>query len=206
MPAHSSSDIRIVSDWVRRLKHGDGEAAMMLWHRYSKRMLSLSRRRLRATRPTAFDEEDVALSAFHAFCAAVKDGKFSQTDSRDDLWPLLATITNRKANDRLKSERAAKRSQPAEPIHSSFEGISDDSVLSKIADPEMGPEVQALMAEQCQRLLGVLGDPELEQIVVLKLEGFTNDEVAVQMKRTRRTIQRMLSLIRDKWQVEMDRE
>ena len=134
----------------------------------------------------------------------MKEGKLKQSQEYDDLWPLLATITNRKANDRLKSERAAKRSSPSEPVDTKSKQLKDNSRLSKIADPEMGPEVRALVAEQCSRLLESLGDPELEQIVVMKLDGYTNDEVAVQLGRTRRTIQRMLSLIREKWQVELD--
>jgi len=204
MSVQSSSDIRVVADWVRRLKLNDSEAAFQLWERYLKRMLSLGRKRLRTSRSAAFDEEDVALSAFNTFCSAVKEGKLKQSQEYDDLWPLLATITNRKANDRLKSERAAKRSSPSEPVDTKSKQLKDNSRLSKIADPEMGPEVRALVAEQCSRLLESLGDPELEQIVVMKLDGYTNDEVAVQLGRTRRTIQRMLSLIREKWQVELD--
>lgn len=49
-----------------------------------------------------------------------------------------------------------------------------------------------------------LNDPDLERLVVLKLDGHANDEIAVCMGFTRRTIQRMLSLIRVVWQAEMD--
>ena len=153
MTVQSSSDIRVVSDWVRRLKLNDSEAAFQLWERYSKRMLSLGRKRLRTSRPAAFDEEDVALSAFNTFCSAVKEGKLIQPKEHDDLWPLLATITNRKANDRLKSERAAKRSSPLQPVDPQSRQLKADSRLSKIPDPKMGPEVRALVAEQCRHLL-----------------------------------------------------
>ena len=204
MTVQSSSDTGMVAEWVRRLKQNDSEAALQLWERYSKRMLSLGRKRLRTSRPAAFDEEDIALSAFNAFCSAVKEGKLIQSQEHDDLWPLLATITNRKANDRLKSERAAKRSSSLEPVDPKSRQLKDVSRLSRIPDPEMGPDVSALVAEQCRRLLESLQDPELEQIVVMKLDGYTNDEVAAQLGRTRRTIQRMLSLIREKWQVELD--
>ncbi len=204
MTVQSSSDTGMVAEWVRRLKQNDSEAALQLWQRYSKRMLSLGRKRLRTSRPAAFDEEDIALSAFNTFCSAVKEGKHIQSQEHDDLWPLLATITNRKANDRLKSERAAKRSSPLELVDPKSRQLKDDSRLSRIPDPEMGPDVRVLVAEQCRRLLESLQDPELEQIVVMKLDGYTNDEVAAQLGRTRRTIQRMLSLIREKWQVELD--
>jgi len=46
----------------------------------------------------------------------------------------------------------------------------------------------------------LLNDPELEKVAVLKLEGYSNDEVAQELGYTRRTIQRMLNLIRVLWQ------
>ena len=61
-----------------------------------------------------------------------------------------------------------------------------------------------MMSEECRRLLRVLNDPELEGVVLLKLEGFSNDEIAKQFGYSRRTIQRMLALIRDLWSQEVD--
>ena len=66
------------------------------------------------------------------------------------------------------------------------------------------PEFAAMMSEECRRLLRVLNDPELEGVVLLKLEGFSNDEIAKQFGYSRRTIQRMLALIRDLWSQEVD--
>jgi DNA-directed RNA polymerase specialized sigma24 family protein len=44
-----------------------------------------------------------------------------------------------------------------------------------------------------------LPEPDLRKLVVLKLEGHTNDEIAELMKVTRRTVQRKLELIRRIW-------
>ncbi len=68
-----------------------------------------------------------------------------------------------------------------------------------------GPTSQEISAE-CFELISNLRDPNLEQVALLKFEGYTNDEIANKLNRTRRTIQRMLNLIRDLWQEEIERE
>jgi DNA-directed RNA polymerase specialized sigma24 family protein len=56
-----------------------------------------------------------------------------------------------------------------------------------------------MMEDQCQSMLKALGDPALETVVLLKLEGYSNVEIAEKMNYSRRTIQRMLELVKDIW-------
>ena len=51
------------------------------------------------------------------------------------------------------------------------------------------------MADECDRLLKLLGDPELEAIALLKLEGLTNNEIADRLECVPRTIERRLRVI-----------
>ena len=51
--------------------------------------------------------------------------------------------------------------------------------------------------------LSKLDDEELEQVALRKLDGFTNDEVAERLGYSRRTIQRMLNVIRKCWEEEL---
>jgi predicted DNA-binding protein (UPF0251 family) len=53
-------------------------------------------------------------------------------------------------------------------------------------------------------MINLLADSELESLVLWKLEGETNDSVATQLNYTRRTIQRMLRLVRDIWEFEIE--
>ncbi len=53
------------------------------------------------------------------------------------------------------------------------------------------------MADEGEQLLRSLNDPNLQQVVLWKLEGVSNDEIAAKMKVTRRTVQRVLTFIRD---------
>lgn len=186
--------------WLQELKRGNREAAAALWDRYSRRMNQLARARLRTAKHGGFDEEDVTLSAFDNFCRAVSEGRYQDLEGSDGLWHLLATFTLRKANDRLKNEAAEKRGGSQVTPHSLHTYLGGaDSRLDKMPTRELGPESAALMAEECSRLLAILKDPELESLVMLKLEGYSNDEIAERLGYTRRTIQRMLNLVRDAW-------
>jgi DNA-directed RNA polymerase specialized sigma24 family protein len=59
------------------------------------------------------------------------------------------------------------------------------------------------VSQECLELIAALNDPHLERVAILKFEGYTNDEIALTLSRTRRTIQRMLNLIRDIWEKEL---
>jgi DNA-directed RNA polymerase specialized sigma24 family protein len=61
------------------------------------------------------------------------------------------------------------------------------------------PEFAAMMAEECERLLGALDDDPLRQVALSRMEGYTNDEIADQLGCARRTIARRLELIRKTW-------
>jgi DNA-directed RNA polymerase specialized sigma24 family protein len=55
------------------------------------------------------------------------------------------------------------------------------------------------VTEEFKRLLADLGDEELRQIALAKMEGYTNQEIAARMDLTLRTVERRLALIRGRW-------
>lgn len=181
-----------VTSWLGALRNQDSEAARRLWQRYFKRLQGLARKQLGPQPRTHFDSEDVALSAFDAFCRAMHDGRYPDL-GRDELWPLLAQIAIRKVQNRQQKDQALKRAAATQ----------QDVVLDELCDKTPPPDFEAMMAEECQRLLELLGDPALVQVAVGKLDGWTNEELAAEMNYTRRTIQRMLDAIRTRWQVEL---
>ncbi|MGA9921784.1 MAG: ECF-type sigma factor, partial [Isosphaeraceae bacterium] len=62
------------------------------------------------------------------------------------------------------------------------------------------PSFAALVAEQYSRLLESLGDESLRRIALLKMEGYTLDEIAAQLGCARRTVVNKLQLIRMRWE------
>jgi DNA-directed RNA polymerase specialized sigma24 family protein len=202
MPSEGS-----VTHWLGRLQAGDQVAAQKLWERYFQRLAGLARKKLRDIPRRAADEEDVALSAFDSLCRGVARGRFPQLADRDNLWHLLVHITVRKAGQRVRHERRQKRGGGAVLDEAALAAImppaADEAHLEQALSREPSPELAAQMAEECQRLLASLGDPELRSLALLKLEGYTNDEIAAQLKRAPRTIHRRLDLIRSLWAKEI---
>jgi RNA polymerase sigma factor (sigma-70 family) len=188
-----------ISRWIDPLKGGDSDAAQQLWERYFPRLVWLARRRLCAAAPRAADEEDVALSAFASFCQGVQAGRFPQLDDRDSLWKILVVLTARKASHLLRDESRQKRGGGRVFLDA---GSGDAALLQQVLSREPTPAFAVEVAEQYQRLLALLNDPELTRVAGLKMEGYNNDEIAARLHCTRRTVQRRLRIIRGRWEQE----
>jgi DNA-directed RNA polymerase specialized sigma24 family protein len=179
-------DAGSITTWVGRLVAGDGNAAGPIWDRYFGRMVNLAAGRLPGLKA---DAEDVALSAFFQFCRAAADDRFAQLGGRDDLWHLLVVLTARKATDWRRRQTAQKRGGPALALQGDAAG------------PEGGdPALAAAVADEVRALFDRLDDPELREIATLKLDGYSNEEIADRLRCTTRTVFRRLALIRDIWE------
>jgi DNA-directed RNA polymerase specialized sigma24 family protein len=181
-----------VTHWINQLKAGDQAAAQSLWERYFQQLVVLARRRLASLPRTMADEEDVALSAFDSFCRDAQRGRFPQLNDRDDLWKLLVVMTAQKGLDVVRHEQARKRGA----VHK-LPMTQED--LERFVGREPTPEFAAQVAEESQRLLARLEDPELRSIAVWKMEGHTNAEIAEMLGCQTRTVERRLKLIRNQW-------
>lgn len=189
-----------VTVWIDQLKAGDPAAVKPLWDAYFARLVALARAGLRSVPRAAADEEDVALSAFDSFCRGVGAGRFPRLDDRDDLWQVLFVITTRKAIGLVRHTNCEKRGGNARFQRSADATDSAPDALDQLADVEPSPELAAEVAEQCERLLGLLGDGEHRQIAIWKMEGYTNDEIAGKLGRSVPTVERRLAAIRDTWE------
>jgi DNA-directed RNA polymerase specialized sigma24 family protein len=58
------------------------------------------------------------------------------------------------------------------------------------------------MVEAVDRLFGLLDDQELRRIALTKLEGYSNEEIAVEIGRSLPTVERRLKMIREIWKAE----
>lgn len=189
-----SPDHESVTHWLRQLAAEDDSAAQQrLWNRYFARLTALARARLAGAPQRVADEEDVVLSVFKSFFSAAKAGRFPALHDRTGLWPLLVQITARKAINQVKHQQAKKRS-------SHTDAGADVALL---AGDEPTPEFAAEVAEQVDRMLGQL-DEELRRIATMKLEGFTNAEIAEALGIVERSVVRKLARIRVMWGGELN--
>lgn len=194
-----------VTHWFEQVKQGDSVAAQALWERYFPKLAQLAREKLRGVPCRAGDEEDVALSAMDSFFHAAQEGRFPNLADRHDLWRLLLQMTVRKVVDLRRHEARQRRGGGRVRSESALAGADSSSGqfgLGQVLGDMPTPEFAAIMAEECQRLLRQLTDPDLRALAVAKMEGYTNKEIAQRSGCSVRTIERRLHLIRKKWQQE----
>jgi DNA-directed RNA polymerase specialized sigma24 family protein len=65
---------------------------------------------------------------------------------------------------------------------------------------EPDPAEAAALTETLARLLDGLGSDELRQVALLRLEGYSNAEIAARVGRHEGTVERKLRTIRDIWE------
>lgn len=188
-----------ISLWLRELQAGDSRAAQPLWENYFVRLVALARARLPLGARAAADEEDVALSAFKSLCLGAARGRFPQLDDRDDLWRLLVVLTARKAIAHLRREGRDKRGG-GRVLSGADAHDEDGGLVARAVGSEPSPEFVAEMAEECGRLLAALPDEGLREIALLKMEGYTREEIAERIGRSVSSVARRLELIREAWE------
>jgi DNA-directed RNA polymerase specialized sigma24 family protein len=190
-----------VTHWISHLKAGDGAAADVLWRRYYGGLIRLARNVLRRAPRGPADEEDVALTAFHCLCRGAASDRFPRLEDRRDLWRLLGSITAQKAVDQLRREARKKRGGRRAVDGSLWHALAPDegADLSALEDHKPTPEDAALLAEGLERLLERLGDGTLRQVALLKMEGYTIDDISERLELGKRTVERKLGLIRAIW-------
>ena len=198
MSSHGS-----VTRWLGRLQAGDPSAAQQLWQRYFQRLVGLARQKLRGAPRRAADEEDVALSAFDSFCRNAEQGRFPQLLDRDGLWRLLVVLTARKAAHQRRDEQRLKRGGGVTTQGQTSTESEEESILDQVLSREPTPEFAAQTAEECQRLLRMLNDRQLEALALARLQGYSVEEIAAQFGYAPRSIKRKLQLVRGIWEKEL---
>lgn len=146
-------------------------------------------------RTTANDSASTA-TAFEVFCMPTNKTRNESLRGADELWRLTAAIVmcHQQGNDRGTQADGKSGPDPTGDV-SSAQQASAVSIPTNLAE---------LLTGELLRLLKLLADVDLEVVVIAKLCGATDEALGAEMAYTRRTIQRMLRLIRSIWQDELD--
>jgi DNA-directed RNA polymerase specialized sigma24 family protein len=180
-------------------------AARLVWGRYFQELLVLARNHLSARIRGREDEEDVLQSMYKSFCLRQRRGDFDLAN-RDQLWDLLVQITLRKARNTATRHLQGKRDVRREGglAAGRSDGDFKATILDQIDSDGPTPAEAALMNEALEHRFQMLKDPDLRQIALWKLEGYTNPEIAAQLRCTVRTVERKLERIRAYWETDSD--
>ncbi len=194
-----------VTNWLDQLKQGEADdLQQQLWNRYFEQLIQLARSHLHQDLRRVEDEEDAVLSALNSFFVRLKAGQFPSLNDRTSLWPLLVNITLCKTRNLYRRQSAQKRD-----VRRTVSGTSnaeEENWLDQLAHEAPSPELAVEAAEEANRLLAALGKETLQEVARLKLEGYTNAEIAAKVGVMERSVERRLVLIRQIWTEQIEAE
>lgn len=196
------SDITL---WIKQVHGVDDETAHKIWCEYFPKLVRLARNKLGTHPQRSADDEDIALSAMNSFFRGADAGRF-QLNDRNDLWKLLATITIRKVTAERRRFYAEKRGGGAVRGESVFHRAGADheaGLAEALVDENRLPELAEAVTLVCEELLEQLNDEDLQKTALLKMEGYTNQEISDQLGCTLSRTKQRLARIRDKWKRHM---
>jgi RNA polymerase sigma-70 factor, ECF subfamily len=183
------------------LRAGNQASARELFTRFATRLVALARSRMNARLQQKVDPEDVVQSVYKSFLLRAADGQF-EFDNWDSLWTILAVITLRKCGHRAEYFRAACRDVRREQVFATLS--TDESVVSfEAIAREPHPSEAALFTETLERVMRRL-DQRDQQMLTLRLQGYSTTEIAPLVGRTDRTVRLVLERIRKLLESERD--
>jgi RNA polymerase sigma factor (sigma-70 family) len=129
---------------------------------------------------------------FRSFFRRNEEGQFAFEDSFD-IWHLLAAITYRKVMNSIKHHYRDKRN-PSREVHDP--GGESMAAHTPVADRAPGPEDLNIVVDYLNWLLAQLPE-DYQQILQLRMEGYSLAEIAQRVEISERTVKRVLARVRD---------
>lgn len=190
-----------VTFFIHELQCGRRENADQIWNHFYSRLVTLARKKLHSRVRRVVDEEDVALKAIDECFRQLEAGRYPPLTDRDNLWALLAKMTERRALNANRNEFCEKRGGGRVRGESVFLQRDDSICFGADATParEPTPEMAAQLAENYEERLLQL-DRTQREVAVYKMQGFKNAEIAAKLKCSIASVERKLRLIRDSWE------
>ena len=177
---------------LQELKDGNQEAAQVLFDRYVDRLVALARSRLSTRMRRRVEPEDIVQSVCRSFFRHAQEGAYTLPE-KQSLWHLLAAITINKVRGQVEFHTAKKR---ALQLEVSVAGArSGYSVVPEALAQEPAAEDAEAILEELGGALGAL-DPLGRQVFELHLAGVPFDEICAEVKRSGRTVRRVLEKVR----------
>ena len=187
--------------WVRQLVDGDEQVAGEFWELYGLRLQKLADNQLNTRFQRRIGADDIAQSACRTFLRRAQEGQFDLADS-EGLWRLLCAITVTKVRWYVRFHQRKKRALDREEnVGSGGDDRSRPTFEAAANDPT--PQEAAQFADEFEKLLDGLDDEE-QQLVQLKLEQCTNQEIADRLECSERTVRRILKRVQSRLQQILD--
>ena len=178
-----------------RMREGDEHAAQEIFERFFPRLQRIAAKILTKRNHVVTDADDAVQSAFFSFWQKSTGGDFKDDMGRADVWRLLAHITKIKALKHLEREGASKRGGGNVTHASALQtpdgnGTTLDALVANISPVEF----DLICEESLQDL-----DDDIRTVVLLRLMGHKNAEIAKTLGCTIRRVERKFDVAREIW-------
>ncbi|MBS0265291.1 MAG: helix-turn-helix domain-containing protein [Planctomycetes bacterium] len=190
---------------VHQLQRGNRDVMQQLFETYFSRLEELGRVCLPPGTRRVADEGDLAIEVLTRFLLAAADGKLPEIRGREDVWRLLSKRLRFRAINQSRDTSREKQqiltasagfwSGSAGTTESASPGVATATPLEQLI---LAEDLERL-AELHEQLLGCLENPTMKRIAELVLEGTSPEAIVRDVKLSRATVYRKLSLIKDCW-------
>lgn len=177
------------SSLLKRLRHGDFDAATQLYIRYAYRLRLLAQSQCSPALARHVGLDDIVQSVFGSFFRRAAEGVYEVPDG-NELWNLLLVITLNKIRAKAIFHQARKRD-----VRRTTEGIDLDDWFSSAQRSDNIP--YALLRMVIDEALQDF-EPDDRQAICLRIDGYQVDQIAEKTGRSKRTIERILQEFRKK--------
>ena len=178
------------------LRDGDPDACREFWNRFGDRLQGVAQHQLSARLRRRVGSDDVVQSACRTFFRRISAGQFDLPDA-DALWRLMCAITLTKARRAVRDHGRQKRGMAAERYLDAAETDSDRRPFD-LAGDEPTPLEAAMFSDQLDHLLAGL-NPQEGQVLDLRLQNLTHEEIAERLGCSERTVRRVTQQLRARW-------
>ncbi|MDR0337375.1 MAG: hypothetical protein LBI18_09820 [Planctomycetaceae bacterium] len=203
----SDSNLKLLLDAVQNQNQ---EAFEQFWHLHFDRLTTLARRKMSQVNKRVSDEEDIAISALNSFYNGLAEKRFHSIQGNNELWKILATIVCRKISKQKRGEFTQKRGGGQVRGESFFnagpatEQVNERAGFGNVAGTTTTPYLEVEFLDTCKKLYEILDDESIRNVARLTMEGYSIDEIAAELGCVRRTVERKLKIIREKWKQEIE--
>jgi len=164
-----------------RFQHGDQDAATSIYVRYVRRLLALVRAESSQALAMRVEADDIVQSVFRTFFRRAIQGEYDVPEG-DELWKLFLVIAVNKIRSTAAFHHAAKRD-----IRRTVGATTADQFGGRTAEEEASRTLKLVVDELLAKL-----PTTHQQIIRLRIDGCDVNEIAVQMKCSKRSVERVL--------------
>lgn len=168
---------------LEQFRQGQMDASTQIYMKYADRLIGMTTRKSSTELARHVDPEDIVQSVFRTFFRRVEKGQYDVPEG-EEIWKLLLVITLNKIRAVVAHNRAAKRDvrrtqSEASVEHSmAFMDNNDEMALSTL---------KMVIDEALSDVIEVN-----RTIIKQRIEGYEIEEIAINVERSKRTVERVL--------------